>query len=288
MTIEGIMPPELLKPLARALAYREVSSARVVGARSGKQGTCFIIEARPSREKLILKVLSPAHPHSSLESVEREYRALELFYQSTQAHPSVGAPEPLGLFPEQMGYLMSYIDAPSIEEFLGANLPSAEDLRTIGERVVHALQLYYRGVGDIYGDFQPENVLVRPSLQVVLIDPTIADPACKSVAAGAPYSPLSADLGYWTYVVAAKSVKRALRRSMLSARLFRFTTEIIGCGSQVSAFDGTSQFSDAVYEVAERYMLRLKAERRLQARALAPLAERRLRALQAQPANTTT
>jgi RIO1 family protein len=288
MAIEGTLPPEFVKLLVRVLAHQGISDARVVGCSSGKQGTCFIIEGQPGHERFVLKTMSSVRPSNSPDSVEREYRALELFHEATRAHPDVGAPEPLGLFKEQLGYLMSYVDAPSIDDLLKANLLTDEDIQTIAGRIVRALELYYRSVGEIYGDFQSVNVLVRPSLQVVLIDPTPTNPFQQLIGNGTRYSPMSADLGYWAYSVASRSVKQVLRGSRLPARLYRLTSEIIAYASRACPNGDADEFSNAIYEVAERYMTRLKTQRRLRIKVLGPLAESRLRALKTQSQKTVT
>jgi hypothetical protein len=282
MIAEGPLPPEFTEPLTRALTQRGISDARIVGRRSGKQSTCFVIEGGPYHEKVVLKAMSPSRPRNTPDSVEHEYHALERLYESSRANLGVGAPEPLGLFKEQLGYLMSYVDASSVEDLLKADLLDDAEIRTVAERIVRALELYYRSVDEMCGDFHPLNVLIRPSLQVVLIDPTPTSPFQKLVGDGDRYSPMSADLGYWTYSVTVRSVKQMLKGSRLPARLYRLTSEMMACASRAYPEDESDGFSDAVYDAAGRYMARLKSQPRLRDKLLGSLAQSRLKVLRLQ------
>lgn len=281
MKIEGTLPPGFVEPLARALAERGVVDTRVVGRSAGAQGTCFVLEVRPGNEKLVLKTMSPARPSNTREAAEREYRALEVFHETTRGYSWVSAPEPLVLFKEQLGYLMRYVDAPNLHDLLEAGSLRGGDTRVIAGRIVDALELYHRSVGVMYGDCHPANILVRPSLQIVLIDPTPTSPHQLSFGDSVRYSPMSADIGYWAYSVATRSVKQTLKGSKLPARLYELTSEVIAHAGRSCPDNDIVAFSDAVYEVAGRYMLRLKTHGGLKVRVLGPLAESRLRALRA-------
>ena len=282
MAIEGTLPPEFVEPLSCTLARRGIYNARVVRQRSGKQGVCFIIEGHPGNERVALKAMEPARPRNTPESVEHEYRALKRFYESSRMHSGVGAPEPIGLFKEQLGYLMRYVDASSVEDLLQADLLNGKDLRTVAERIVSSLELYHRSVDETYGDFHPLNVLIRPPLQIVLIDPTPTSPFQQVIGDGDRYSPMSADMGYWTYSVTARSVKQTLRGSRLPARLYKLTSEMMACASRAYPEEDSNEFSDAVYDVAERYVARLKSQPRLKDKVLGPLAQSRLNVLRMQ------
>jgi hypothetical protein len=282
MIAEGTLPPELTEPLTRALTQRGISDSRVLRHSSGKQGSCFVIEGGPYHKKVVLKAMSPSRSRNSPESVEREYRALERFYEASRAHLDVGAPEPLGLFKEQLGYLMGYVDASSVEDLLKADLLDDGDIQTVAERIVRALELYHRSVDEMYGDFHPLNVLIQPSLQVVLIDPTPTSSFQELVGDGDRYSPMSADLGYWTYSVTARSVKQMLRGSRLPARLYKLTAEIMAYASRAYPKGDTDGFFEAVYEAAGRYMIRLKSQPQLKDKVLGPLAQSRLKVLRLQ------
>jgi hypothetical protein len=286
MNIERALPEEFVEPLRCVLVQMGMAGTRVVGRSSGKQSTCFILEEQTGYERLVLKAMWPTRPNNSPDGVEHEYQALELFHRSTRAYGDIGAPEPLGLFKEQLGYLMSYVDAPNVATLLEANPPSDGDIRTIAVRIVRALELYYKSVGEMYGDFQPTNLLVRPSLQVVLIDPTNYTPVQQLIGEDAGYAPMSADLGHWAYTVAAVSVKQILKGSKLPARMYKLTSEIIAYASRVCAENDTDGFVDAVYKVARCYLVEMKSQRQLKNKALGPLVERRIRALEAQTHQT--
>jgi hypothetical protein len=281
MIVRGPLPTKLVEPLARALAARGISEAHIVTQRSGKQGTCFVIEVHPGGEKVVLKVMEPSRPRNTPDSVEREYRALERFYESSRSHSDVGIPEPIGLFREQRGYLMSYVEATSVEDLLGADLLGEEEIRTVAGRIASALELYHQSVGEMYGDFHPLNVLVRPSLEVVLIDPTPTSPFQESVGEGLRHSPASADLGYWAYSVAARSVKQILKGSRLPARLYGLTSELMTYAGRPHS-EYAEAFSDAVYQAAGRYVIRLKSQPRFKDRVLGSLTQSRLRVLRSQ------
>lgn len=289
MEIEGALPPGFMGPLARALARRGFENVRVVESRSGKQGTCFVLEGREGRGKAVLKTMSPLRPANTPESAEREYKALELFYQETKAHPNVGAPEPLEHFGGRLGYLMGHVDAPGLEDLLEADRLDDEELRTVAGRVVSALGLYYDSVGELYGDFQPRNVLVRPSsLRVFLLDPTPTNSFQQMLGEGAPYSPASADLGYWAYSVAARSVKQGLVGSKLPAKLYGLTSEMISRACETFDDGAPEGFRDAVFAVAGRYADRLGARRRLKDKVLGALARGRLDSLRMRSWRTAT
>ncbi len=279
----GELSPSLTGSVTCRLHEIGVRRPRVIRRVVGKQGSCRIIEDEIDGRRFVLKSPLSGRLEGVVYETEQEYRALERFYQAAQGHPAVRVPEPLELFQEHSAYLMEFVEGVTIPHLLRADRPRPDVVRPVVDHILSALQLYYGSVQEMYGDFQPANVLVNTTSQVVtLLDPTPYHSIQRILAADMPFSPMSSDLGYWVYGVASRSVKQAVLEPILAARLVTFTRELIRRAGQLQAGDAEAAFSDAVLEVARRYMAHLRSEGHARGRLVSALGESRIERLRPQ------
>lgn len=177
-----------------------------------------------SRNLLALKRFYPENPKNSADSVLREWSALTAFGDAlSKASIPVSTPVPIRVFPDRLCYVMSYVEGRPLSDWIpphGARL---------GARVLSdALALYHRALRQIYGDFQPGNVLWGEEGGFALLDMTIPNPFYWNPAFAALESGLaSADLGYWLFSVCTRTWRFAIRNPVHAWRLLMLSRHLV-------------------------------------------------------------
>lgn len=226
-----------------------------LGRAAGRQAECHLYRA-PCGD-VVLKLFRDA---GSAAAAAAEFQALARFHQAPSSASGVEAPEPLVLLPAAGAYVMRRAQGVPLDRLGRRPRLSAGDLELLAARIATGLLLYEDAVGAPHGDFHPGNVLVEPAtLRVTFIDPTFPNRAYAPIAAGARYGAVAADLGYWTFAVAARSPRLRLRRPWLPARLVVLGRAVVAQAAVGVAPEAQAVFHADVLATSRRYVEFLRA-----------------------------
>jgi tetratricopeptide (TPR) repeat protein len=131
----------------------------------GRGGMGIVYEARciDSGERVALKKARSGGRHF-LAAMRREIRALQRI-----PHPGVVQIKSDGCAREQPFYVMEFIDGPSFGESLSHGAANSSTWPTVLRRVCTTLT-FLHGQGIVHRDLSPRNILLRGSVQPVLVD----------------------------------------------------------------------------------------------------------------------
>lgn len=231
------------------LGFRSVTLIRE--ART-TEGSCLTLKTNDD-SAFMLKTFSGRFAQADRAS--HEFRALQLFSAKAHGHQAIRVPTPLHLLRDHDAYLMSWLPGRPLTQHLLSTHPLPADRAFIASSLLEAFSLYYEAVGTIYGDCQPANVLVSCNPSAVgLVDPTPPEQYFADAAATASHAPLSADLGYWTYSVLARTW-RNLPKSQIRRASLCFTEELLLAASVRTS--EPQDFLDDVLNVAQWHRQRL-------------------------------
>ena len=263
--------PELATQLQRALAEVGVHGIRTTGVSVGSQSRCLMIRSERDGRRFVLKVLNSDYQHNSLEALEREFDALKEFFSVTRECEAIGVAEPLHLFRNPPAYLMTHVEGVDVGTYLKRHRPSADKIAILAGRIIHGVRIFHTSTATLYGDFQPDNVLIDRWLRISFIDPTIPNPAFVELGRRVDGSPMSADLGYWAYSVSARGFRSSLHSPLGVLWMLRLTTSLVDIAARENGEVNHDDFVDAVFQAARFHVRRLKEQARLRSKALAIL-----------------
>jgi hypothetical protein len=207
----------------------------------GKQATVLLVGGEPgSAAQYAVKVFPQRQ--TSREAIRYEVAALERFRAALEARDDLACPSPVASSDELCVYVMTLEEGRRMEQALIERPASA--WREVAERIVAGLDLYYRSVGDVYGDFQPRNLLLGPRDKVIFLDPgipNVENPTYSRLAAELEYSPGSVDLGYWLHVVVSRFFRLLVTRPRVAFGRWRFTVELLARTAQTMAPRGEAR-----------------------------------------------
>lgn len=180
----------------------------VVALRRGTQAHVLRMDVR-SDTAFVLKAFDPRYRHATREAFLAEVDALRAFSSSA----TVGVvPTVVAADEARLCYVMTHVPGVPLE---------AADSRVVNaacRAAIATLIEYHDVVGDVYGDFQPANVLVDANGAVALIDPTAANPYFRSFLAMG-HTAIATDVGYWLASCTALRSLRAFRRARLATAM---------------------------------------------------------------------
>ena len=195
--------------------------ARPTRRAAGSQAEVLIFEASgASRGKAA--VLKTASDRTSPQALTEEYRALGVLNEALGAVTGVSSPEPLALHPDGSAYLMTHVSGVSVDS---VDLTQASR-EALAEKLLDALGAYYDASGKLYGDLQPQNVLVDGAT-LSLIDPTLPAQIHRELAATMQHAPASADLADWVSSVVSRAGATFVRAPTGALRRALFTQALI-------------------------------------------------------------
>jgi tetratricopeptide (TPR) repeat protein len=131
----------------------------------GRGGMGIVYEARciDSGERVALKKARRGGRHF-LAAMRREIRALQRI-----PHPGVVQIKSEGCAREQPFYVMEFVEGPSFAESLSHRAANSSTWPTVLRRVCTTLT-FLHGQGIVHRDLSPRNILLRGSMQPVLVD----------------------------------------------------------------------------------------------------------------------
>lgn len=131
----------------------------------GGMGTIYVVEDRELGRQVALKVLSDAHPSTeALLRLEREARIL-----ARLEHPSIVPIHERGVLGDgRTFYTMKLVRGDRLDQVAGKGA-STTDLLRIFERICEAVR-FAHAHGVIHRDLKPQNVMVGPFGEVLVMD----------------------------------------------------------------------------------------------------------------------
>ena len=227
------------------------------GAAVGSQAQVTFLEGPDG--SAVLKVLLDDDPRRDLRA---EFSALERFHEALAGHERVRCPRPIALHSDARAYLMERVPGRPLDEveLEGGRADEAID------SLLEGLAIYHRAVDDLYGDFQPSNVLVAEG-RLTLIDPTLPAEIHQRIAATLSHAPASADIGYWVYSVASRAALASIVDRASGRRRWEITQRLLRAAPRRFAVDEES-FSNDVRRAVETRLQRLPRSSPMKGRVL--------------------
>ncbi len=207
----------------------------------------------------VLKAFRRERRHNTVDSVRSEFEALAAFAATLDRSDSrVRCPRPLALAPDGFAYLMTYVDAPTLDDYLVcARSGSANVFGQLASAIVDGLVCFYDALGTCYADFQPRNICVSAS-RIFMLDPLIGNPAFLPKREHLRWWPASADVGFWTEQVGAEAVRQCIQEPRLAVARVSLTREVIRRAAEVFGIADPDGFHQEVVAVADFHFRRFR------------------------------
>ncbi len=254
-------PYDLPRFVQRELKRRALVPIVVRELGRGGQAEVWLLVTSDSdgtQTQYVLKQFTKHNKYNSADAVRAEYSALVRFAAACATKASgIMCPTPICLSTDEWAYLMTYLGGSPLDRHL---LRGCSSQNGLVHRITHGLHLYYRSVGDLYGDFRPGNVVVSGLEGVALLDPTMPDPFYHKFE-GMVYFPSSVDIGYWLYAVVCEHAKLVLQRPKLCLRRWRFTEKLLCEAANIFAPSNKAVFLNEVASVSLRHAQRRGSKR---------------------------
>ncbi len=202
------------------LGYRQ---PKTTGRAVGSQAEVLIFEPSGTSASGGLTVLKAVHGKTPSQVLRKEYKALEALNLALISVAGASSPEPLALHPDGNAYLMTHVPGRPVDSVYLR--PHTRE--SMAQTLLDALAAYYQTTGELYGDLQPQNVLVDGNA-LCLIDPTLPAQIHRELASTMEFSPASADLAYWAYSVVSRAAGTFARTPAVAVRRSRFTEVLMG------------------------------------------------------------
>ncbi len=211
-------------------AWLEGEPFRVSRHWEGNTANAYLLEMAHSRQRLVLKVARDG------DDLSESIAALE----NCQAIASEGVvPRLFHADPAALACLVEYIPGLAPPAYLRhRRRPS------LAPEIVASLAAYHAGVGQAFGDFHPENVVVRKG-GVTLLDPGTPDQHGREE--GEPS--MVTDLGLFLHAAASNVITYLVRGPISAVRMLSLAVAVTADGCTTSGLN-----ADEVLAVADRHM----------------------------------
>lgn len=231
-----------------------------------RQAVILLVEYKKEsnlNQRFILKIFTRNYRHNSPEGFKREVMALRKFHAALEKRniTHISCPRVIIANSKEMYYVMSYLEGGNLDDYLARANTFNHHINDVTDILIEGISIFYDAVGQIYGDFQPKNIIIGNNWNVGFVDPTIPNPFFGDLHSMLSCSYGAADFGYWLYSVAIQSAKYALVDIFLAIKRIRFTVQLLR-KTRSDFSQGQHDFIADVVLVTKGHLRRMKAKSR--------------------------